>query len=600
MSEPCKRKLVTLLPNTMKKRQQRAAPKPTTVFNNPQGATKGQPKLRFLKSCARCRKHKIKCNLSETRPNPCSACSRRGHDCHIETVVHVQRSTIIKNIADSIEDMKALVDMLMLQDRLLQNICQERGIKVDGLFNLESISAYPSPMSSHTPSCDESCKSLSIDSCSPVPSDDEYSFDESPCFSLGSKDYPAATIQSWFSMFNTCYLAKVPIMHHISSPTQLHHQSPLLFWTVAYLVSKDADIVGYLKQQLQGSTDIYSIQAIVLLASFPQKHNFDIYSLLQRAREIAVQHELNKDYSPHSKLSSTHSQNIWCLIFVLGTLHSFRLGKQWSTSSDRLLELKKNQSSYTGELVNITLYFSKMLNSLVFDIDKENAAKDNLIQSSLSSWKHQLSSIASPEYQSLRSLLSVIHLTLTLLEPAKELADKAIQYSALISRCRELVDQLVGVDVEQSPIFIKIALDFATLLTLRLSTTPYSSCTKEEQAALEMFVKMFKKLSSTRELENSSELIMSIVHYQTTTVSHGSLYYQTYSFATKLLQGLYPTLNDEQNPDTEDPYVMDAEYRLFQQLKNLDLSNPEKPKPFDVVDVFLRLEDETDTLNEML
>ncbi|KAH3671498.1 hypothetical protein OGAPHI_000201 [Ogataea philodendri] len=587
-----KRKLVTLLPNTLKKRRVQPAPKPQAVVSNRQGASKGQPKLRFLKSCARCRKHKIKCNLAETRPSPCTSCAKRGHDCHLETVVHVQRSTIIKNLADSIENMKGVVDMLLLQDRLLQNIIQERGIKVDGLLDLESISGLPSPISSRSPSSDESYKSLSVDSVSSVVSEDEDLLDPDQSYSVGSKEFSATTISQTFDTFSSTYLHLVPIMHHLPSPTNLYRQSPLLFWTIVYLVRPDDQIASFLQQQLQLVSDIYSVQAVVFLASFPLQHDLDIYSLLQRARERALQLEFHK-----ASVSSPHNQNTWCLIFVLGTLHGFRQGFQWESSTDKLVELKRNQNSYIGHLVDLVMFFSRLLNGLVFDIDQNNSAADDLVQSSLSAWKHQLSTVSASHYQPLQCLVNMIHLSLIMFEPTKDSADKAFQQTALASGSQKLVDLLETMDIAKSPIFCKIALDFATLLTLKLSTTPYSSCAKEEQSTLELFVRSFKQLCCVRNYGDAANLIDTIISFQAATINYGALFYQTNNFKVNLFAGLYPNTDTTPNPDSEDPYVVDAEYRLFQQLKCLDLKNPQKPKPFDVIDVFLRLDDETDTLN---
>lgn len=59
-----------------------------------------------LRSCVRCRKNKIKCDLQEKRPGSCTPCSRRGMDCYVDYVVPHQRSQELINLFQNVEDIK--------------------------------------------------------------------------------------------------------------------------------------------------------------------------------------------------------------------------------------------------------------------------------------------------------------------------------------------------------------------------------------------------------------------------------------------------------------------------------------------------------------
>lgn len=96
-----------------------------------------QPKPRHLKSCSRCRKHKTKCNFMETAPYACTSCAKKGVICELEIVIPIKRSNIIKNLSNDIQNLKNLVDDLIIKDNYLKSLCQKKGIKVDGLVNID-------------------------------------------------------------------------------------------------------------------------------------------------------------------------------------------------------------------------------------------------------------------------------------------------------------------------------------------------------------------------------------------------------------------------------------------------------------------------------
>lgn len=64
------------------------------------------PKPKILKSCIRCRKHKTKCDAFERQPNACSSCAKRGVQCKIDYVLPPQRSDNLKNLVQSVNEIK--------------------------------------------------------------------------------------------------------------------------------------------------------------------------------------------------------------------------------------------------------------------------------------------------------------------------------------------------------------------------------------------------------------------------------------------------------------------------------------------------------------
>lgn len=101
-----------------------------------------------LRSCARCRKNKIKCDSMETRPGPCSSCVRKGVECNVDYVSPPQRSKEMKMLCDNIRFVKDNVSSLCfiyekhLQDLVVGNYnrsvkaisCPTRVLKILGKF----------------------------------------------------------------------------------------------------------------------------------------------------------------------------------------------------------------------------------------------------------------------------------------------------------------------------------------------------------------------------------------------------------------------------------------------------------------------------------
>ncbi|CUS25100.1 LAQU0S27e00100g1_1 [Lachancea quebecensis] len=65
-----------------------------------------------LRSCVRCRKNKIKCDLQDRRPGSCSPCSRRGIECSVDYVVPHQRSQELINLFQNVEEVKRCMGSL--------------------------------------------------------------------------------------------------------------------------------------------------------------------------------------------------------------------------------------------------------------------------------------------------------------------------------------------------------------------------------------------------------------------------------------------------------------------------------------------------------
>ncbi|GME99812.1 unnamed protein product [[Candida] boidinii] len=92
----------------------------TKIINKNPPEFQDQPKPRHLKSCSRCL------------------------TCELEIVIPIKRSNIIKNLSDNIDDLKLKVDELLSNHIVLQKKCIEKGLKIDGLLDINTINYFES------------------------------------------------------------------------------------------------------------------------------------------------------------------------------------------------------------------------------------------------------------------------------------------------------------------------------------------------------------------------------------------------------------------------------------------------------------------------
>ncbi|CEP64387.1 Zn(II)2Cys6 transcription factor domain-containing protein LALA0_S11e02938g [Lachancea lanzarotensis] len=65
--------------------------------------------VKELKTCARCRRNKIKCDYNEKKPGPCTACEKRCVDCSADYVVPHKRSQELISIVEGVSQVGELM-----------------------------------------------------------------------------------------------------------------------------------------------------------------------------------------------------------------------------------------------------------------------------------------------------------------------------------------------------------------------------------------------------------------------------------------------------------------------------------------------------------
>lgn len=198
------------------------------------------PPKKHLKSCMRCRKHKIKCNYSETCPDPCTSCQKRQTECKVQPLVPVRRSNIIKNLSAEVNRLKTLVDMLIKREERLKNMCLKSGIQLKGLLEIENYDLN---------------------------------------YSLDSIVYSLHDIEKILVQFK-----KTKFFYKFEVSISLYQTNPILFWTVVFMVTSDESLYAKLLEKLFNNEGNFNLNsdAIVLLSQHPNSILEDTYLLLTK------------------------------------------------------------------------------------------------------------------------------------------------------------------------------------------------------------------------------------------------------------------------------------------------------------------------------
>lgn len=198
------------------------------------------PTKKQLRSCMRCRQHKIKCNYSETSPDSCTSCQKRQTDCKIQPLIPVRRSNIIKKLSNDVNSLKAMVDFLIKREEKLKNFCSDSGIKLDGLLEINDY-------------------------------DSNYVID--------SIIYSPNQIESILADFkNSKFVYKFDVS------ISLYQRNTLLFWTIVFMVTSNESLYATIFERLDTEDADYeeNIDAILLLSQHPNSNIEETHSILSK------------------------------------------------------------------------------------------------------------------------------------------------------------------------------------------------------------------------------------------------------------------------------------------------------------------------------
>lgn len=499
---------------------------------------KQQQPAKHLKSCARCRKHKTKCNYSANAPNACSSCQKRGLSCHFETVFPIKRSNIIKNLAQDIDALKLLVNDLIVRENNLQMLCNDNGVKLIGLldvpqYNIQSLdSEYYS---------DEEIVDFTLINCPNI----HYSINQ---------------VNSLFNNFNIHYLKFIPIFNS-TDPVSLYKEEPLTFWTIIFILTQNTpifsnyivkSIMDNLHGNLQPMEKPQYIKSILLLSCFPSKN---IQTGLDKDDELdtTIFQWLNhiKSWVDNSSLNDIPNlEEIKALVLIYGTFASLRLGIKWNQSFDCDIEFC-NGKGYIPQMLNIGILLNKLLNTISFQEENLEFSNDHLILKSLQNWEFKFNSfkekfqcnsnsgLDSIQLDSVDSIFKFITLIFTLLKPND---DKPKFIATCITQCNDLFQSIEKMELNSCPLYHMISLEFLALVMTKVIYSPQNKNVKLDQ--INLFTNIFNKCLNSIDFNDMRPILNIIMDFDSNLKLDSSLLKidNFNSFKSQFIQGIIQDL----------------------------------------------------------
>lgn len=580
----------------------------TRIVNKNPPSYVDQPKPRHLRSCARCRKHKTKCDYVDTVPNPCSSCARRGVTCELEIVIPVKRSSIIKNISDDIEGLKSMVDSLLARDAYLRDMCKDSNITVKGLIDFKDTAAqdchncacstepcnYPNGiltppnsvksvqisknLEQYPCSIDMVVESSFVERTNSLastigeqvtpPSDVEYKFlpEDSPKYEIeGVCSYELLEIEHFICIFNEKLLPRVPIMPMITSVDSLFNNNKLLFWSIIYVVTGNKKIEcnfvrGELTRRcwLETPRDLSIIQSIIIMAAFPLKkaekvkasYEFDtsVFQQLELAKDLSAQIGLGRSVNfmnefsrsvENKEIQCKYRYNIWCLLYILGTIYGFKLGLKWDFKRDYIIENMRKTNSYVGRLLNVVVLHSEIIDTIAFNYETASANTGNTahLEKRFAIWRIILQRLKSEETDiNILVMLSTIELTLQLFDDGSNVQEKFEQNKRIAELCTDAYNLISVINIATAPIYVKIALEFVSVVLIKLSLSPYN----QREVNTKFLGLVFQNLASLSEYTDTRQILELLMDVQSSFIVDDTaiLMSNFSSFRVQLLQGL--------------------------------------------------------------
>lgn len=97
-----------------------------------------KPKGKVTKSCARCRKHKTRCDQLLTRPLPCTNCAKKNLDCILDVIAYNpnrKSSDIVEKLDLQVKSLKRTVDNLIYRKSLIIDLLAKQNPSISEIQN---------------------------------------------------------------------------------------------------------------------------------------------------------------------------------------------------------------------------------------------------------------------------------------------------------------------------------------------------------------------------------------------------------------------------------------------------------------------------------
>ncbi|KAF7559011.1 hypothetical protein G7046_g5139 [Stylonectria norvegica] len=327
------------------------------------------PASRFTgraKSCTRCRQAKLACDARKTLSGPCSRCKSRKLDCRLDAnFKRVSTRRLAEEISDELHALRSAEVSGSSNGRL----APELGT---------APSNEPVALAAERPETTALVTNVHglADSWLHITSDDY----ASPC-ALGGIELEAETVIALFQSFDMFYHPHAAFLQPVTSLSGLRNRSPLLFWTIILVASRENDRFTTIYRQIvieheellspvlqRAIQSIETIHSLLLLCLWPvpQPHYFDnpAWNYVGLAVHAAIQLDCQSALQPGGE--SNGWQGFRC--FQVGTIVAMFLGLPPTLSAPHHLRSIDSALSIAADLIpswwQVLFRILKIINSV--------------------------------------------------------------------------------------------------------------------------------------------------------------------------------------------------------------------------------------------
>ena len=380
----------------------------------------GLSKTRPIRSCTHCRQQKIKCNASETYPEPCSKCKKMDRECRVDPFFKPQKGGQVQSLREDLSTLKHQVEYLQKRESLLASAVAKANPNSSLISNGDKRYSSPSAIDISTPSeksilkgnrANDSVLRTTIASLTSTPTSTSRSPLTQPTapspvneFVVGNVVLSAERAEQLHKRFMDTFLLYLPMMQS-NSALELYQQSELLFWTVCLTASLAEpepglynQLCGLIKQMaieacwINTPRSTHIVQALLILGTWPLPNEKVLddcsYRFIGLAKSLGMQLGLHRGEFIY-EFSRTQVSlpdavkwrtRTWVSIFFMEQVWSANLGLPPNISLDYLVDVARSDESAPKSfrsLIGLSIFYSKLVKLMGNSI----TSPDGLIES---------------------------------------------------------------------------------------------------------------------------------------------------------------------------------------------------------------------------
>ncbi|WEJ96964.1 Transcription factor [Yamadazyma tenuis] len=471
-------------------------------------------KGKVTKSCARCRKHKTRCDSIIRNPLPCSSCAKRNLECFLDIISSNPKRTsndVLEKLDMEVNSLKESVDHLIYKKSILINLLIKQNPSISEIQNCLELDDYDIK--------DEELSSSS--------GDFSISSDVSVAPVSLTKDEVTFHFDNYFKNYHRFLPILPDSLYKEANVNQIYDESKLLFWCIVLTSHLNTDnskqylnLSKHVKKLvvemcwLNTPRSVYVLCSLLVLTTWPiplspkEKMNDNLsIKYLSLMRNLSLQlglhrlefinefsHKTNMTITKEINMNNLIRERIYKFITVnsnywlinLGLLHLNFNGFQEDYVINKATSMNQNTADISEEdrYINSLLKVSIVQQRLHENLNNNNQMQSKLISLNmfeviLNDLKKDTSAISKDNLIELSVEYSKLQLYLYSLDSSLKLSlnDYRVFIYKTLTSCYRVIDLFTNefpnlYSINQLPIHYKFIVELVSLILERIFYTP--------------------------------------------------------------------------------------------------------------------------------